>query len=72
MTEWIEDGLGDVVAKRHYYEYEDGDVEMISSIVIISEVLWGIGVPGKGVPKRHYINTIIAHVRIAYSQTGSY
>jgi len=39
VTEWIEDGLGDVVAKRHYYEYEDGDVEMISSIVIISEVL---------------------------------
>lgn len=39
MTEWIEDGFSNVVAKRHDYEYEDGDVEMISSIVIISEVL---------------------------------
>lgn len=62
VAEGIQDGFDDIVGERHDYEDEDGDVEMISSIVIISEVLGGVGVPGKGVPKRHYINTIIAHV----------
>jgi len=39
VAKWIEDGLDNIIAKWHDYEYEDGDVEMISSIVIISEVL---------------------------------
>ena len=39
MAKWIEDGFGDAVGEGNNYKDEDSNVEMISSIVIISEVL---------------------------------
>lgn len=67
MAEGVEDGFEEGVGERDYYYDEDGHVEMISSIVIISEVLRAV-CSGKSVFERHYINTIITHVVIFFDE----
>ena len=67
MAEGVEDGFEEGVGERDYYYDEDGHVEMISSIVIISEVLRAV-CSGKSVFERHYINTIITHVVILFDE----
>jgi hypothetical protein len=39
MTKWTKNGFDDIVGEGNDYEDEDSNVEMISSIVIISEIL---------------------------------
>ena len=53
VAEGIDDGLADGVGKGQEHQQEDGGVEVISSIVIVLEVLRGVVVPGEGISERH-------------------
>jgi len=63
VAEGVQDSPDDGVGERDYHDDEDGDIEMVGSIVIVSEILRTVG-PRESVLKRHYINTTIAHVII--------